>query len=153
MAGERDGKPACGAEAVIIPEKDFDFKKDILSEIKAGIKRGKEQHLIIVAEGVTKDNMSAIKMAERIEEETGIETRATILGYMQRGGSPTCKDRYFASVMGAYAADLLCQGKSNRVVCYQKGEFVDHDIQEALSMTKQISEYEYEVSRLLSGNV
>ena len=92
-------------------------------------------------------------MARRIEAATGIETRATILGYMQRGGSPTCKDRYFASIMGAYAADLLCQGKSNRVVCYQNGAFVDHDIQEALAMTKQISEYEYQVSRLLSGNV
>ena len=63
------------------------------------------------------------------EAATGIETRATILGYMQRGGSPTCKDRYFASIMGAYATDLLCQGKSNRVVCYQKGEFVDYDIE------------------------
>ena len=92
-------------------------------------------------------------MARRIEAATGVETRATILGYMQRGGSPTCKDRYFASIMGAYAADLLCQGKSNRVVCYQQGQFVDYDIEEALNMKKGISEYEYEVSRRLSGNV
>ena len=79
-----------------------------------------------------------------------METRATILGYMQRGGSPTCKDRVYASLMGAYAADILCQGKTNRVVGYQHGEFVDFDMDEALVMTKNIPEYQYEVSRLLS---
>lgn len=89
-------------------------------------------------------------MARRIEAATGIETRATILGYMQRGGSPTCKDRFYASIMGAYAADILFQGKTNRVVGYQHGEFVDFDIEEALAMQKEIPEYQYEVSRLLS---
>ena len=89
-------------------------------------------------------------MARRIEAATGIETRATILGYMQRGGSPTCKDRFYASIMGAYAADILCQGKSNRVVGYKHGEFVDFDIEEALNMQKEIPEYQYQVSRLLS---
>ena len=89
-------------------------------------------------------------MARRIEAATGIETRATILGYMQRGGSPTCKDRYYASIMGAYAADILCAGKSNRVVGYQHGEFLDFDIEEALNMQKDIPEYAYEVSKILS---
>ena len=89
-------------------------------------------------------------MARRIEAAPGIETRATILGYMQRGGSPTCKDRFYASIMGSYAADILCEGKSNRVVGYQKGQFVDFDIEEALNMQKQIPEYQYQVSRLLS---
>ena len=140
---------ANGAEDILLPEK-YDYnEQSIINNIIRNRKRGKTHHLIINAEGIG----HSTSMARRIEAATGIETRATILGYMQRGGSPTCKDRYFASIMGAYAADLLCQGKSNRVVCYQKGEFVDHDIQEALSMTKQISEYEYEVSRLLSGNV
>ena len=88
-------------------------------------------------------------MARRIEAATGIETRATILGYMQRGGSPTCKDRYYASIMGAYAADILVQGKTNRVACYQNGKFVDMDIEEALSMSKSISEYEYQISQRL----
>ena len=88
-------------------------------------------------------------MARRIEAATGIETRATILGYMQRGGSPTCKDRYYASIMGAYAADILVQGKTNRVVCYRNGQFVDLDIEEALAMTKNISEYEYQISQHL----
>ena len=88
-------------------------------------------------------------MARRIEAATGIETRATILGYMQRGGSPTCKDRYFASMMGAYAVDVLMQGRSNRVVAYKKGEFVDYDIEEALNMHKEIDEYQYNTARLL----
>lgn len=89
-------------------------------------------------------------MARRIEEATGIETRATILGHMQRGGSPTCKDRVYASTMGCYAVDLLCQGKSNRVVAYRNGEFVDYDIDEALAMKKSIPEDQYEICRNLS---
>ena len=89
-------------------------------------------------------------MARRIEAATGIETRATILGYMQRGGSPTCKDRFYASMMGVYAADLLSQGKSNRVVGYRNGEFIDYDIEEALAMTKELPQFQYEVSRVLS---
>jgi len=75
-------------------------------------------------------------MAKRIEAATGIETRATILGHMQRGGSPTCKDRVYASTMGALAVDLLCEGKTNRVVGYRHGDFVDYDIDEALAMKK-----------------
>ena len=89
-------------------------------------------------------------MARRIEAATGIETRATILGYMQRGGSPTCKDRFYASIMGSYAAEILCEGKTNRVVAHSKGEFVYYDIDEALAMQKDISEYEYRVSKMLS---
>ena len=89
-------------------------------------------------------------MARRIEAATGMETRATILGYMQRGGSPTCKDRFYASIMGAYAADILCEGKSNRVVGYRHGEFLDFDIEEALAMQKNIPEYQYHVSKILA---
>ena len=80
-----------------------------------------------------------------------METRATILGHMQRGGSPTCKDRVYASIMGAYAVNLLCQGKSNRVVAYRNGDFVDFDINEALSMEKAIPEYQLEVAKNLSN--
>ena len=88
-------------------------------------------------------------MARRIEAATGIETRATILGYMQRGGAPTCKDRVYASIMGAKAVELLCAGKSNRVVAYKHGEYVDYDIQEALNMKKDISEEQYNISKML----
>ncbi len=89
-------------------------------------------------------------MAKRIEAATGLETRATILGHMQRGGSPTCKDRVYASTMGAYAVDLLCEGKSNRVVGYRHGDFVDFDIDEALAMEKQLPEYQFQVCKNLS---
>lgn len=88
-------------------------------------------------------------MARRIEAATGIETRATIIGHIQRGGTPTCKDRVYASIMGAKAAELLAEGKSNRIVAYKEGKFVDFDIQEALNMKKDIPEEQYEVSKLL----
>ena len=85
-------------------------------------------------------------MARRIEAATGVETRATILGYMQRGGSPTCRDRVYATMMGSMAVDLLCAGKSNRVVGFKHGEFCDFDIEEALAMQKNISNYMIEVA-------
>ena len=91
-----------------------------------------------------------MNMAKRIEELTGVETRATILGHMQRGGSPTCKDRVYASIMGAMAVDLLLEGKTNRVVGYRHGEYIDFDIDEALDMTKGIPEYQYDVAKILS---
>ena len=78
-----------------------------------------------------------------------METRATILGHLQRGGSPTAVDRIHASMMGAKAVDLLCEGKQKRVVAYKNGEYIDYDINEALQMTKDIDEYMYEVSNLL----
>ena len=134
---------ANGAEDILIPEKyDYDEQK-LVDPIIINRRIGKKHHLIINAEGIG----HSTSMARRIEAATGIETRATILGYMQRGGSPTCKDRYYASVMGAYAADILVQGKTNRVICYRNGEFVDLDIEEALAMTKNISEYEYQISQ------
>ena len=84
------------------------------------------------------------------EAATGIETRATILGYMQRGGSPTCMDRVYASIMGAKAVELLIKGKSNRLVAYKKGEFCDFDIQEALAMKKDIPEDQWQITKLLN---
>ena len=89
-------------------------------------------------------------MARRIEAATGMETRATILGYMQRGGNPTCRDRVYATMMGSLAVDLLCEGRSNRVVGYKNGQFVDFDIDEALAMKKEISPYMLEVARDMS---
>ena len=137
---------ANGAEDILLPEK-YDYnEQQIINNIIANRKRGKTHHIIINAEGIG----HSTSMARRIEAATGIETRATILGYMQRGGAPTCKDRYYASIMGAYAADILCQGKSNRVVGYQHGEFRDFDIEEALNMHKNIQEYVFEVSKVLA---
>ncbi|MGX8775211.1 MAG: 6-phosphofructokinase [Bacillota bacterium] len=136
---------ANGAEDILIPEK-YDYNEQALVDhIIENRRRGKKHHLIINAEGIG----HSTSMAKRIEAATGIETRATILGYMQRGGAPTCKDRYYASIMGAYATDILLQGKSNRVVCYRDGRFVDLDIEEALAMTKEFPEYEYRISQNL----
>ena len=137
---------ANGAEDILLPEK-YDYNEQaLIDNIIASRKRGKTHHLIINAEGIG----HSTSMAKRIEAATGIETRATILGYMQRGGTPTCKDRYYASMMGAYAADILCAGKSNRVVAHQHGEVVDYDIEEALAMQKGIDEYQYQVAKILS---
>ena len=137
---------ANGAEDVLIPEKyDYDEQK-LINNIIESRKKGKKHHIIINAEGIGHSEA----MAKRIEAATGIETRATILGHMQRGGSPTCKDRVYASIMGAKAVDLLLEGKTNRVVGYKHGEYVDFDIDEALGMTKGIPAYQYEIAKELA---
>ena len=136
---------ANGAEDILLPERYDGNEQELISRIIENRKRGKKHHIIINAEGIG----HSASMARRIEAATGIETRATILGYMQRGGAPTCKDRVYASIMGAKAVELLCAGKSNRVVAYKNGEYVDYDIQEALNMNKDISEEQYNISKML----
>ncbi|POP32617.1 6-phosphofructokinase [Lactonifactor longoviformis] len=139
---------ANGAEDILLPEKyDYDEQK-VINNIIENRKRGKKHHIIINAEGIGHSEA----MAKRIEAATGIETRATILGHMQRGGSPTCKDRVYASIMGAKAVDVLLEGKTQRVIGYKNGEYVDFDINEALAMTKSIPEYTYEIGHALSHN-
>ncbi len=133
---------ANGAEDILLPERyDYDEQK-IINNIISNRKKGKKHHIIINAEGIG----HSTSMARRIEAATGVETRATILGYMQRGGSPTCRDRVYATMMGSMAVDLLCAGKTNRVVGYQHGEFRDFDINDALGMRKDISNYMIEVA-------
>ena len=137
---------ANGAEDILLPERyDYDEQK-LVNNIIEKRQRGKKHHIIINAEGVG----HSTSMAKRIEAATGIETRATILGHMQRGGSPTCKDRVYASTMGAFAVDLLCKGKTNRVVAYRNGDYVDYDIDEALQMKKDVSEYQCQVCHNMS---
>ncbi len=137
---------ANGAENVLLPEKyDYD-EQALVNSIIENRKKGKKHHIIINAEGIG----HSVSMAKRIEAATGVETRATILGYMQRGGRPTARDRMMASVMGAYAVDLLCQGKSNRIVGERAGSLIDIDIDEALGMGKSVDDYEYRVSCNLS---
>ena len=141
---------ATGAEDILIPES-FDgnlpkVEQQIIEHLLRNRAKGKTHHMVINAEGVG----HSYSMAKRIESATGIETRATILGHMQRGGSPTAKDRVYASMMGAYAVDLLCAGKTNRVVGYKHGEYVDFDIDEALGMTKGIPAYQYEIAKELA---
>ena len=136
---------ANGAEDILLPEKyDFDEQK-LIDHIIENRKLGKQHHIIINAEGIGHSQ----SMAKRIEAATGVETRAAILGHMQRGGSPTCKDRVYATTMGAYAVDILCEGKSNRVVAHKNGDFVDFDIDEALAMKKGVPEYMFAISKSL----
>ena len=138
---------ANGAEDILLPERyDYDEQK-LINNIINNRKRGKKHHIIINAEGIG----HSTSMARRIEAATGVETRATILGHLQRGGSPTCRDRVYASMMGAYAADLLAEGKSNRVVGFKNGEYVDFDIAEALDMQKEIPDYMVRVSKAMSS--
>ncbi len=137
---------ANGAEDILLPETyDYDEQR-IINHIIMNRKLGKKHHIIINAEGVG----HSTSMARRIEAATGLETRATILGYMQRGGSPTCRDRVYATMMGAMAVDILLDGKTNRVVGYCNGGFADFDMNEALAMKKGVSEYMIKVSRMMA---
>lgn len=136
---------ANGAEEILLPERYEGDEQAIINRIIESRKHGKKHYIIINAEGIGHSS----SMAKRIEAATGIETRATILGHMQRGGSPTCKDRYYASIMGARAVELLLEGKSNRLVAYKQGEFVDFDIKEALAMKKDIPEDQFRIANML----
>lgn len=138
---------ANGAEDILLPEfyEEGDEQR-IIDNIIEKRKIGKKHHIIINAEGVG----DSYGMAKRIEAATGMETRATVIGYIQRGGSPTAKDRVYASAMGAKAVELLCEGKSNRVVAYKDGRFVDFDIEEALKMEKLPDEFLVSMAKKLS---
>lgn len=137
---------ANGAERILLPEEHDYNEEEIVADIQESRKRGKKNYIIINAEGIG----DSLNMAKRIEAATGMETRATIIGHMQRGGSPTCKDRVYASIMGSIAVDILLQGKTNRVVGYRHGEYVDFDIDEALGMDKMIPPYQYEIAKQLA---
>ena len=133
---------ACGATAIIVPELPFDFEKDILAKIIEAKKIGKRRHLIMVAEGIG----GSQEIAKKIEDATGIGTRAAILAHIQRGGSPTAKDRIVATRMGDYAVNLLKQGIGNRVVAMKGNDIVDYDIHEALKMKKDIDRKLFELA-------
>ncbi len=124
---------ANGAEAVIIPEEPYDIN-DIKRTIIEGRNRGKKHYVIILSEGVG----GAQALCESIEEATGVESRASTLGYIQRGGSPTVLDRVTASQMGAHAVQLLHQGIINRIVAVKDSKIVDYEVNEALKMTKTV---------------
>ncbi|KYH28493.1 MULTISPECIES: 6-phosphofructokinase [Clostridium] len=136
---------AGGAESVIVPEKGFD-EDELCKIILEGKLRGKMHNLVILAEGVG----GAEKLAKKVEEVTGIETRATILGHIQRGGSPSAFDRILASRLGAKAVELLLEGKSSRVVGIRGNKIVDDDIEEALAMESKFDDELYNISKILS---
>ncbi len=137
---------ACGATAILVPEEKYNIEIDVIERIIDTQKTGKQHFIIIVAEGVG----GVVDMAKYIEQRLGIETRATILGHVQRGGSPTLRDRVVASMMGHRAVDLLDEGKGNRVVAMNKGKIVDYDITEALEMPRKFNKDLYKIARTIS---
>ena len=146
---------AIGATSILIPELPFDIEKDIIERMRRTQKTGKEHFIIVVAEGVTEklesqgiNGVSAL--AKYIEHNLGVESRATVLGHVQRGGSPSAKDRVVASQMGSRAAHLLLDGIGNRVVAMQKEQILDFDIFDALNMSKSIDLNLYNIAMEIS---
>lgn len=137
---------AVGATSIIVPEVEYDIEHDVIARIREFQKTGKKHFIVIVAQGVG----GTAEIAKKIEAETGVESRATILGHVQRGGSPTARDRIMASQMGSRAVDLLTQGIGNRVVGIRDNKIVDFDIFEALKMTKTIDMKDYELAHEIS---
>ena len=137
---------ATGALTTLVPEVPYDFQRDVIDRIKLAQSTGKRHYIIVVAEGVGHTQ----ELTERIQKETGIESRATILGHVQRGGAPTLRDRVVASRMGFHAVELLNKGIGNRVVAMKGEDIVDFDITEALDMPRTFDEKMYKVSALLS---
>ena len=137
---------AVGATSIIVPEVEYDIERDVIARIREFQKTGKKHFIVIVAEGVG----GTAEIAKKIEAETGVESRATILGHVQRGGSPTARDRIMASQMGSRAVDLLTQGIGNGVVGIKDNKIVDFDIFEALKMTKTIDMKDYELAHEIS---
>ncbi len=137
---------AVGATGIVVPEVPFDMERDVLARIRRASETGKKHFIFVVAEGVG----HVMEMASEIEKSTGIETRATILGHVQRGGSPSTYDRVLASQMGHRAVELLIEGKENRVVASQNGGIVDFDIEEALAMKKPFDKAMYDMAHEIS---
>ena len=137
---------AVGASAILVPEVPFEVDRDIVNKIILTHQSGKKHFIVVVAEGVG----NVENLAKEIEQKTGIETRATVLGHVQRGGRPTVRDREMASCMGYYAVNLLSKGIGNRVVSYRDGKLVDYDIFEALNMTKEFNLEKYNMANTVS---
>lgn len=136
---------AGGAESIIIPEK-RESMEDVCARLKRGHERGKKHSIILLAEGVG----SAFDYGEKIKEYTDLEIRVTVLGYIQRGGSPTAQDRVLASCLGARAVELLREGKTGRMVGIQNNKIVDHDIKHVLNDDHHINMDIYQLSKELS---
>jgi 6-phosphofructokinase 1 len=136
---------AGGAESILIPELPLDMD-EVVENIKRGVARGKRHSIIILAEGVA-DGREFVK---NLIEQTGVDTRLSVLGYIQRGGSPSAQDRVLASRMGAAAVNYLIQGKSGKMVAYEDGMLKDVDLSLALSQKKSIDMEQYELAKILS---
>lgn len=138
---------AVGATAVLMPELGYDFKKDVMDKIQQSRLNGNTHFMIVVAEGAG----SAVEIGKEIHESLGLDPRVTILGHIQRGGTPSARDRVMATRMGYHAVDVLVSGKTNRLICAQAGKMVDIDINEGLSMKKGLNQQQYTVLEAMTG--
>lgn len=138
---------AIGATAVLVPERPYDFEKHVAEKIRRARISGKTNFMIVVAEGAA----SGIAVGEQIKKGLGLDPRVTILGHIQRGGSPTAKDRVTATRMGYEAVQLLAEGKTNRIVCASGDQITNVDIDEGLAMTKTLNPEEFEVMTVMTG--
>ncbi len=139
---------ACGATVVLTPEEPLDYERDVIEPIRRARLAGRTHFMVIVAEGI---EGGAYQVSQKIKEMTALDPRVTILGHVQRGGSPTSRDRITATYMGHEAVQLLAEGKTCRVVAMDGDDIVDYDITEALSMTKGLEQYGLEVLDNLTG--
>ena len=138
---------AVGATAVLVPEKEIDFEKDVIEKLRQARLHGFTHYMIVVAEGAG----SATEIAQKIRESIDLDPRVTVLGHIQRGGSPTGRDRVNATKMGYMAVELLLAGKNNRIVCTHNGHYTDVDIDEGLEMRKDIQQMEIDLLAAMTG--
>lgn len=138
---------AAGATSVLVPEKKLDFEHDVIDCIRGARLSGKTHYMIIVAEGAG----SAIEIGKQIHETIGLDPRVTILGHIQRGGTPTARDRVMATRMGYHSVKVLAEGGTNRLICSQQGSMVDIDLEEGLAMKKGLNAQQYEVLQAMTG--
>ena len=139
---------AVGATAVLIPEREVNFQEDVVEKIRRARLAGSTHYMVVVAEGAG----SAFEIGKRIHDEVGIDPRVTVLGHIQRGGSPTARDRETASRMGYEAVLTLLSNRGNRIIATRDGHIVDLDMEEALAMTKQFQMDRYQVLEALTNN-
>lgn len=138
---------ATGATAVLVPEEPIDFDRDVIEKIRQARLNGFTHYMIVVAEGAG----SAADIAAKIKQKIDLDPRVTVLGHVQRGGSPTARDRVNATKMGYRAVEILLSGKTNRIVCTHQGVITDVDIDEGLAMQKGIQQEEVDVLQAMTG--
>lgn len=137
---------SAGATAILLPEREIDFEATVIEKMRMGRIKGRNHHIIIVAEGYG----AAQEVADRIHEHTGIDTRVTILGHIQRGGAPSAQDRVMATRMGYHAVKALLEGKTNRVIVFDDNRVMDYDIEEGLARKKDLNQALFEAAQMVA---
>lgn len=138
---------ATGATAVLVPEEKIDFERDVIEKIRTARLNGFTHYMIVVAEGAA----SAFDVAAKIKEATALDPRVTVLGHIQRGGSPSARDRVTATRMGCCAVESLAAGKTNRIICIRDGNITDIDMEEGLSMKKSLNQLDVDTLHAMTG--